>query len=360
MSTTANKTTSHKEEPLQPEAAPRPGAVRRVLRRLLKWARNALLVLVALVVLVVLAGQVQQFRLARAYPPPGELVQVGDHKLHVMRAGEGPTVVFENGPGGMGIDWSLVMPEVSEFATTIAYDRAGLGWSEPASGSRDIATLVTELNQMLQATGATPPYVLVGHSYGGLIVRAYAYTYPEDVAGLVLVDAAHEDQFEIYPEEYAAKAENIGQQMASLRLVYRLVTGSGVPALLGAATKDVSQHLPTELGEAREAATLIDSSHSVAATDEMTALPSSLDHVKQIRAPLGDIPVIILTHGRLIDAGVPEGLEEEVEAAWQAMQTNLLEISTDSSLTIAEQSGHNIHVEQPELVIEAIREVLGR
>lgn len=360
MSTTADQATSREEETQQPASGPRTGSGRRVLRQLWRWARNTLLVLVALVALAVLAGQVQQFRLARAYPPPGELVQVGDHRLHVVRAGDGPTVVFENGPGGMGIDWSLVTPEVSGFAATIAYDRAGIGWSEPAGGSRDIATIVSELKQMLQATGAPSPYVLVGHSYGGLIVRAYAYTYPDDVAGLVLVDAAHEDQFEVYPEEYAANAENLGETMGNLRWAYRVITGSGIPALLGAATKDVSQHLPAELGEAREAATLMDSSHSVAATDEMAALDSSLDHVKQIRVPLGDIPVVILSHGRLVDAGVPEGLEEEVEAAWQAMQVDLLGISTDSDLRIADQSGHNIHVEQPQLVIEAVREILAR
>jgi pimeloyl-ACP methyl ester carboxylesterase len=287
-------------------------------------------------------------------------VQVGDHRLHVMRSGSGPTVVFENGPGGIGLDWSLVVPEVAGFASTVAYDRAGLGWSEPTEGPRDIATLVDELKSMLGATGAEPPYVLVGHSYGGLIVRAFAYTYPEDVAGLVLVDAAHEDQFDFYPEEYAAKGQNMGQMMARLRFVFRLANGSGIPALLNVSAP-IADKLPDEIGAARAAVGLMDSSQAVATTDEMAALLLSFDHVRSIREPLGDIPVRIITHGRApgAEAGIPPGLEVEVEAAWHEMQRDLLNISADSRLEVASRSGHDIHVEQPEPVIDAIREILN-
>lgn len=360
MSTTINQAESVEETSSPNSAVPESGGIRRVLRRVRRWIRNILLSLLVLLILAVLAGQVQQARLARAFPPPGEFVQVGDHRLHVMRSGSGPTVVFENGPGGIGLDWSLVASEAAGFASTVAYDRAGLGWSEPAEGPRDIATLVDELKTMLVESGANPPYVLVGHSYGGLIVRAYAYTYPEDVAGLVLVDAAHEDQFEIYPQEYAAKGENMGEMMARLRLVFRLANGSGIPALFNAAAP-IADKLPGEIGAARAAVGLMDSSQAVATTDEMAALLASFDHVRSIRGPLGDIPVRIITHGRApgAEAGIPPGLEAEVEVAWQEMQRDLLTISTDSSLEVASRSGHDIHVEQPEVVIDAIRDILN-
>jgi pimeloyl-ACP methyl ester carboxylesterase len=332
------------------------------IRRLGRRVRNILLLIPPLLLVTVLAGQVQQIRLARAYPPSGEMVSLGQHRLHVIKAGEGPTVVFENGPGGVGLDWSLVASEVAKSAMAVSYDRAGLGWSEPTPGSRDILTLVEELKRMLDAIEATAPYVLVGHSYGGLIVRAFAYMHPEEVAGLVLVDAAHEDQLDYYPTEYAAKARDMGRMMARLRGVYRVVVGSGIPALLSSPQSGPGAgFLPDELLAARHAATQSDSSHAVASTDEMAALLVSLDQVRELRRPLGDIPVRIITHGRPPgrEAGVPPGLEDEVEAAWLQMQRDLLSISDNSSLVTAEGSGHDIHLESPDVVIEAIDAVIS-
>ncbi len=345
------------------EGRPKRPRTRSGMRRALRWVRSLLLLVPPLLLLAIVAGQIQQVRLARAYPAPGEMVQVGDHRMHVMRSGQGPTVVFENGPGGVALDWSLVAPQVDEYATTIAYDRAGLGWSEPADGPRDINTLVAELKRTLEAIEAPAPYVLVGHSYGGLIVRAYAYTYPEDVAGLVLVDAAHEDQFEFYPDEYAAKADGMSRMMARLRWVYRAVNGSGIPALFPSNfAAPIAAKLPEEIAVARTAAALMDSSQAVATTEEMAALSVSFDQVREVRKPLGNVPVRIITHGVApgTEAGIPAGLEDEVEAAWQTMQESLLEISDDSSLRIAEGAGHDIMVENPTVVIEAINEIIER
>lgn len=338
-------------------------APRRGWRRVRRWARNALLVVSVVTLVGVVAGQIQKARLARMYPAPGELIRVGDRQVHVLRTGDGPTVVFENGPGGMGIDWTLVATEASRFATTVSYDRAGLGWSEPSDRPRDIATLVAELKETLEASDAPAPYVLVGHSFGGLIARAFAYTYPEDVAGLVLVDAAHEDQLAFYPEEYAAKAESMGQMMGRLRWVYRAVIGSGIPALVRSSfAPPITAQLPPELGSARAAVAVADSSQAVTSTDEMSSLLTSLDQVRKLRHSLGETPVRVIAHGRRAgsEAGVPPGLEEEVEAAWQAMQRDLLTISTDSRLLVAEHSGHDIHVEQPDLIVDMIREILER
>jgi pimeloyl-ACP methyl ester carboxylesterase len=336
---------------------------RAVGRAALRWSRRGLLILLAAVIAATVAGQIQQFRLQRAHPPIGDLIDVGGHRLHVLRSDGRPTVVFENGPGGMAVDWAWVQSEIAQTAGTFAYDRAGLGWSEPGSGPRDISTLVNELHEALQASGSQPPYVLVGHSYGGLIVRAYAYTYPSEVAGLVLVDAAHEDQFDVYPEAYVAKAERMARSMGRLRSAFRAVSGSGVPALLGSAFPDaVADRLPENLGAARRAATAMDSSHATATTDEMLALADSLDQVRRLRAPLDDLPVAVITHGRPLgsDAGVPPGLENEVERAWRRMQDDLTRISTDSRLIVAADSGHDIHLDRPDVVTAAIEDVLDR
>jgi pimeloyl-ACP methyl ester carboxylesterase len=314
----------------------------------------------------ILAGQIQQVRLQRAHPATGELIDVGGHRLHVIRSGDGPTVVFENGPGGMALDWTLAQNELAGGVTTVAYDaydRAGMGWSEVGPRPRDVTTIVDELHTALAASGSPAPYVLVGHSYGGLIIRAYAYTYPDEAAGLVLVDAAHEDQFDIYPAAYAAKADNLATAMGRLRGVYRAVTGSGIPALFAGSFPDpVADRLPTETATARRAATLMDSSHATTATDEMVALADSLNHVRRIRVPLSGLPVVVIRHGRTMgqEAGVPAGLEDEVEAAWRRMQDDLATISTDSRLVVADGSGHDIHLERPELVTDAIRDVVAR
>jgi pimeloyl-ACP methyl ester carboxylesterase len=313
------------------------------------------------VVIATLAGQVQQYRLQRAHPAAGQMIDIGDHALHVVRAGDGVSVVFENGTGGMALDWSLVQPAIAEHAGTFAYDRAGMGWSEPGPRPRTIDVLVDELHRALQASSTPGPYVLVGHSFGGLLVRAYAYTYPDEVAGLVLVDAAHEDQFEIYPEAYLADGKRMIATMNRLRPVFQAVNASGIPALLGGPSADGIERLPADAAAARRAVGVMDSSQAVTTVDEMAVLEEDFDIVRSFRRPLGDIAVIVITRGETgTEMGIPAGSEDEVHAAWLQMQQDLLTISTDSTLVVAEGSGHNVHVERPELVIDAIRQVLDR
>lgn len=335
---------------------------RRATRNLPRWIRNGLLGLLGLVLAATLAGRVKQARLQRAYPAPGRLVDVGGHRLHVRQAGAGgPTVVFENGQGGMALDWHYVQPEIAAQSATLAYDRAGMCWSDPGPGPRNVTVLVDELRAALHAAGAPTPYVLVGHSLGGLIVRAYAHTYPDEVAGLVLLDATHEDLPEAYPAAFTAKADAMAEAMRRLRRVFAAVNASGIPALFASAYPDpVASKLPEDVADVRRAVKFMDASTAVSAVDEMIALRHSLDHVRHNRQPLGDIPVVVLTHDKAAGAedGVPDGLGEDVEAAWQAMQEDLATISTNARLIVADDSGHFIHVERPDLVIDAVRQVL--
>ena len=335
---------------------------RRVARRARRWVRNGLLGLLVLVATATLAGQVQQYRLQRAHPPAGQMIEIGDHSLHVVRAGEGASVVFENGTGGMALDWSLVQPALARQAGTFAYDRAGMGWSEPGPRPRTIDVLVEELREALQASGTPAPYVLVGHSFGGLLVRTYAYTYPEEVVGLVLVDASHEDQFDIYPEEYLADGRRMIATMNRFRPAVRLINASGIPALVGGPAVDGIERLPADAAAARRAVGVMDSSQAVTTIDEMVVLEDDVEIVRSRRRPLGDIPVIVITRGETDGAtmGIPAESEDEIHAAWLRMQQDLLTISADSTLVIAEGSGHNVHVERPELVIDAVRQVLSR
>ena len=129
--------------------------------------------------------------------PPGVMVELGGHRLHIHCTGEGsPAVIFESGLGGTSLDWSRVQPEVSEFTRACSYDRAGYGWSEPGPSPRHAVRLAAELDRLLLSAGVPPPYVLVGHSFGGLTIRILAARREQTVAGLVLVDTVHERQFQ--------------------------------------------------------------------------------------------------------------------------------------------------------------------
>src|SRR4051812_21716932 len=125
----------------------------------------------------------------------GILVDAGGHKLHLNIQGSGsPNVIFENGSGDFSFIWSLVQPEVSKFTKTVSYDRAGYAWSEPGPQPRTSQQICLELNTALKNAGVPPPYILVGQSFGGFLVRAFARYYPKEVLGMVLVEAVQEDQ----------------------------------------------------------------------------------------------------------------------------------------------------------------------
>jgi pimeloyl-ACP methyl ester carboxylesterase len=131
----------------------------------------------------------------RIYPPPGKLVDVDGHSLHINCVGEGsPTVILESGSGANSTAWANIQPEVSDTTRVCAYDRAGSGWSEPGPGPGDPQQIAGELHTLLGNAGIEGPYVLVGHSFGGLYVLMYADLYPNEVEGMVLVDSSHPEQ----------------------------------------------------------------------------------------------------------------------------------------------------------------------
>jgi pimeloyl-ACP methyl ester carboxylesterase len=153
---------------------------------------------VALLVLAV-AGAIYQAvateRAERAYPPPGQMVGVGGHSLHINCVGRGsPAVVLDAGSGGFSAQWVRVQREVSGTTRVCSYDRAGMGWSEMGPEPRDAEQITRELRTLLKGANIEGPYVLVGHSFGGLYVRTYAARYPDEVAGVVLVDSSSPKQ----------------------------------------------------------------------------------------------------------------------------------------------------------------------
>src|SRR4051794_9991798 len=175
----------------------------------------------------------------KAHPPPGKLVDVGGWRLHLDYAGSGgPAVVFSSGSGDFSFDWALVQPEVARFARACAYDRAGDAWSDPGPIPRTMRQDAYELHTLLERAGIAPPYVLVGHSYGGLLVRVYAERYPDEVAGMVLVDPTHED--------------TVLMMNGKLVRMRELATGKPVPDVKTRMTGPSRPPTPKELQEFRD------------------------------------------------------------------------------------------------------------
>lgn len=134
------------------------------------------------------------------YPPPGQLIDVGGHHLHLHCAGRGsPAVIFDAALGGSSLSWSLVQPAIARLTRACSYDRAGFAWSDAGPLPRTAGRIADELRVLLDRGGVPPPYLLVGHSYGGLVMRIFTARHRADVAGLVLVDPAH-------PEDWASPA----------------------------------------------------------------------------------------------------------------------------------------------------------
>ena len=165
-----------------------------------------------------------------SYPPIGKLVNIGSHQLHIYPTGEGsPTVVFEAGGASWSLDWNLVQTEIAKFTRVCSYDRAGFGWSESGPNPRTSEQIVSELHALLTKAEIEKPYILVGASFGGHTVRLFSKKYPDEVAGIVLLDARHETINSKMPPAWK-KLEMSGKRMYQFIL---LASRIGALNLLG-------------------------------------------------------------------------------------------------------------------------------
>jgi pimeloyl-ACP methyl ester carboxylesterase len=227
------------------------------------------LIYLALIVGAIAAGAAYQSWAAHRdrlqLQPPGRLVQTERGVLYLHEQGQGgPTVLLESGLAASSLSWTLVQPQVAKWTRVCSYDRAGFGWSLPSSESRTVGNVTAELRMLLEAAELTPPYLLVGHSYGGLLARVFAHCYPEDVAGIVLVDPVSLQYWsECGPEDgkrlrSAARLSRRGALLARLGIVRLalLLLSRGrthLPQLIARASSGKARNLISRLvGEVRK------------------------------------------------------------------------------------------------------------
>src|ERR687894_2673357 len=274
--------------------------------RLWRWMIRIIAGMVGLVIVLLFAGVVFQFVMtridARRYPAPGEMVEAGGYSLHLYCTGEpgAPTVVMDSGLGGTVLDWQLVQPEIAKFARVCTYDRAGMGWSDLGTQPRTSRQIARELHTLLDNAGVRGPYVLVGHSLGGTNMQVYASQYPDEVAGMVLVDSALED-LDLLSITESLQGSPVWTKIYATIGVVRLAN------MLGPVGYPFSELPPDSVDEAL--AILSSTRQLYESADETSSLRESFE--EQLAAPmlLGDKPLIVLTAGPLQMQGM--GLSQE-------------------------------------------------
>jgi len=285
-------------------------------------------------------GEVQD---RRNHPPPGRLVDVGGYQLHIRCAGHGsPPVVIIPELGGSVAEWQEVLPRIADETQVCVYDRAGLAYSEPPPRWRRTASgMAGELRALLHNAGIRPPYVLAGHSIGGLVALVFTRLYPADVAGLALIESSHPGMRDRLPPSHMT-------HHSGGTLLYIALKRRTRPLGLLRLARDLGPHKTASIGWAGDRR----------ATDHelLSVMAICREAADTIGGGLGNLPITVLTASEF-------GRQERRRAryqAWLTLQDELATLSANSTHVIAEHGGHHLNQDNPELVSEAISELVKR
>jgi pimeloyl-ACP methyl ester carboxylesterase len=311
--------------------------------------RKALLVIATLIIAAPLLGWAWQHfceaRDDRRYPPPGRLVDVDGHLMHIHCQGKGsPTVIVEQGIGAQPLSWAPLNQRLAGITTVCAYDRAGMGYSDPLDHFTVASEVAARLHSLLTNAGIDDDIVLVGWSAGGMYAREYYRRYPARVKGMVLVDSSHEQQMQrmSIPDDWADNPLHVDQYLAPfgwIRLrgdVDRQFAKSSLPP-------DIRARLIAIKLKSRLPRTMVAEGDGFRADLAANRTPPSL----------GSLPLIVISEGK-----PGEGFMQDNLRTWFELQDELAHLSTRGRHIVATQSGHAIHSTEPELIVESVRTVV--
>jgi pimeloyl-ACP methyl ester carboxylesterase len=313
------------------------------------WAWWCLCVLGLLLGLAASAESLCEARDRARFPPPGQMIDIGGRRLHILCKGtaSGPTVVIEQGAGSPSILWWPIQAKVASFARVCTYDRAFYLWSDPAKSVRTLEDRVEDLHALLAGAKIPPPYILVAHSFGGPLVRLYAHLHPAEIGGMVLVDTPEEGV--ILRPSFDDYVRKLGYFAAGLQVAARF----GVLRLAATFMTTVPEGLDENAFRALKALSARPDFFR-AMRDDPAALSRQPETLRALTGPnsLGEIPLIVITHALPFP-----GPAAVLEDGWHDGQHRLAALSSRGELIVAEHSNHMVQSDQPDLVIDAIRGV---
>lgn len=303
---------------------------------------------------------------AMLYPPPGELVDIGGRVLHLHKQGHsGPPVILESGIAASSLSWRLVDREIARFATVYSYDRAGFGWSPYNDRPKVARELVEEMRLLMSTAGVPTPRIVVGHSFGGMMMRMYAAMYPEEVAGVVLVDALPaEEWFPLNPQRthtlrravqltsrgiwlarhgvvrFALRKLENGSQV--LPQLFSFLSGAGKAGVPQRVAEQIQKFPPEIRSQIRAHWSRATSFQAMA--EYLAELPASCAQA-QVCPDLGDTPLIVLA-------------AERGRSGHLARQAKLAKLSRRGDFRMCAGSTHWLMLDEPDTVVDAVRELV--
>ncbi|MFJ8246919.1 alpha/beta hydrolase [Peribacillus asahii] len=332
--------------------------------RLMKRAFMSMVLLVGLIVTILIGAYTYELiaakREAKNYPPLGQLVDAGGYNLHILQQGSGsPTILFEGGSGAPSTYWKEITSSLPPNVNVVTYDRAGYNWSDKHVTKRTGENIVTELHTALQNSDINGPYILVGHSIGGMYTRLFAEKYEAEVVGMLLLDARSEhfsDRTNKILENAGVDPQQFGSPSTNL---LKFLKASGLLRIFKEPLLGDYYETERELNEAINVT--LTSKYYEAIQDE-TLEEQGLEQALK-KTSMGNIPLTVISKGKDADLTV-FGLSKEegklFEEIWYDEQKKLSNLSTDSKFLIAKNSGHEIAKDEPELVVHEIKELIKR
>jgi len=300
------------------------------------------------------------------YTAPVKLVDIGNgQRLNVYCVGTGsPVVVFDSGLGDSTISWALVQPAIAKKTTACSFDRAGMGYSDAIRRPSTALNQSEDLHALLQAAHLKPPYVLVGHSMAGMNVRVYADKYPDEVAGLVIVDGSHEDQSVKSwatgkPGEKASfDARLRDRKKCPLQAEKGLVKGT--PMYKKCVDDSDNPHFSPAINTAVEKYEVTVKWQAAELSELENIFYASADETRATRKNFGDMPIIVLTHSpHAKSKGETQDVRNQKTLRWEEAHTQVASMSTRGINIIVPNSNHYIQYDHPQVVIDAINQAVS-